>query len=273
MTANVVTDVNRPYVPGDGAKLTAEIEVDPGRREGRSTRQIALCIDSSGSMAGDDIQQARDGAEWVFGLLEDDDYVSIVTFDTDVETVLDATRWGDISREDALDRVDAITAGGGTDIYRGLVAARDSLHHLPTDDTTARRILFLSDGKDQNHGKAEFGSLPGPSTRTASESSRPASATTTARRRFGRSGRRPAASGPISTRPATSSRSSATPSRRPGRWSHRTRNSSWTWPTASRSARCTARCHRRRQSTSSGRATRRRFACRTCWTARPSESS
>jgi Ca-activated chloride channel family protein len=159
MTANVVTDVNRPYVPGDGAKLTAEIEVDPGRREGRPTRQIALCIDSSGSMAGDDIQQARDGAEWVFGLLEDDDYLSIVTFDTEVETVLDATRWGDISRDEALDRVANITAGGGTDIYRGLVAARDSLHHLPADDRTARRILFLSDGKDQSHGEAEFQTL------------------------------------------------------------------------------------------------------------------
>ncbi|MFC6864900.1 VWA domain-containing protein [Halomicroarcula sp. GCM10025817] len=159
MTVNVVTDVNRPYVPGDGAKLTAEIEVDPGRRAGRPTRQIALCIDSSGSMAGDDIQQARDGAEWVFGLLEADDYVSIVTFDTEVETVLDATRWGDISRDEALDRVANIAAGGGTDIYRGLVAARDALHHLPADDRTARRILFLSDGKDQSHGEAEFETL------------------------------------------------------------------------------------------------------------------
>ncbi|MFC7018907.1 MULTISPECIES: vWA domain-containing protein [Haloarcula] len=159
MTANVVTDVNRPYVPGDGAKLTAEIEVDPGRRAGRPTRQLALCIDSSGSMAGDDIQQARDGAEWVFGLLEDDDYVAIVTFDTEVETVLGATRWGDISRDEALDRVANVTAGGGTDIYRGLVAARDALHHLPADDQTARRILFLSDGKDQSHGEAEFQTL------------------------------------------------------------------------------------------------------------------
>jgi len=159
MTANVETDVNRPYVPGDGARVTAEIEVDPGRQERRPTRQIALCIDASGSLAGDPIEQARAGAEWVFGLLEADDYVSIVAFDSDVETVLPATRWGDIDRESALDHVANITAGGGTDMYRGLVAAKESLRDLPTDDQTARRVLLLSDGKDNTHDPPEFREL------------------------------------------------------------------------------------------------------------------
>jgi len=157
--ANVVTDVNRPAVPGDGAKLTAEIEVEPGGQSERPTRQIALCIDASGSMAGDEIRKARDGAEWVFGLLEPDDYVSVVAFDSDVETVLPATRWGDMDREDAVAAVDAIGAGGGTDMYRGLVAAKDSLRDLPSDESTARRVLLLSDGKDNTHDPPEFETL------------------------------------------------------------------------------------------------------------------
>ncbi|WP_135303224.1 vWA domain-containing protein [Haloarcula amylovorans] len=159
MTANVVTDANRPHVPGDGAKLTAEIEVEPGQQDEQPTRQIALCIDASGSMAGEDIERARSGAEWVFGLLEDDDYVSIVAFDSDIEVVLEATRWGDISREAAMDCLDAIAAGGGTDMYRGLAAAAESLRRLPDDATTARRLLLLSDGKDNSHDPPEFETL------------------------------------------------------------------------------------------------------------------
>ncbi|MDS0276193.1 VWA domain-containing protein [Halomicroarcula sp. S1AR25-4] len=159
MTANVVTDVNRPYVPGSGAKLTAEIEVEPGQQDERPTRQIALCIDASGSMAGDEIARARSGAEWVFGLLEDDDYVSIVAFDSDVHVVLDATRWGDVAREDAMETVADIAAGGGTDMYRGLAAAADSLRQLPDDGNTARRVLLLSDGKDNTHDTPEFETL------------------------------------------------------------------------------------------------------------------
>ncbi|MDS0259314.1 VWA domain-containing protein [Haloarcula sp. S1CR25-12] len=159
MTANVVTDVNRPYVPAGGAKLTAEIEVEPGQLDRQPTRHIALCIDSSGSMAGDEMDRARSGAEWVFGLLNDDDYVSIVAFDTEVDVVLPATRWGDISRDDAVDHVHEIRAGGGTDMYRGLSAAADTLRELSDDDNTARRVLLLSDGKDNTHDPPEFETL------------------------------------------------------------------------------------------------------------------
>ncbi|WP_336339330.1 vWA domain-containing protein [Haloarcula brevis] len=159
MTATVVTEVNRPYVPTGGAKLTAEIEVEPGRLEDRPTRQIALCIDASGSMAGDDIEQARAGAEWVFGLLEADDYVSIIAFDNEVTTVLEPTRWGAVGREAAVDAVADISAGGGTDMYSGLLEAKASLQGLPSDDATARRVLLLSDGKDNSHDPGAFGTL------------------------------------------------------------------------------------------------------------------
>jgi len=160
MTANVVTDVNRPYVPASGAKLTAEIEVEPGTQDVAPTRHIALCIDSSGSMyEGGNMDRARGGAEWVFGLLDDDDYVSIVAFDTEIDVVLEATRWGDISRDEAVSHVQDIQAGGGTDMYQGLQAAADTLRELPASANTARRVLLLSDGKDNTHDPPEFETL------------------------------------------------------------------------------------------------------------------
>lgn len=159
----IETDVNRPYVPLDGTTLTATVDVEPGAQAGSGgERQILLCLDTSGSMDGAKLDQAREGASWVFGLLEPDDYVGIVAFDTDASVVMRPTRWGDTSREDAMHRVDQLGAGGGTDMYDGLDSARtalDSLNYRPEGDDAVRRILLLSDGKDNSHEPADFREL------------------------------------------------------------------------------------------------------------------
>jgi Ca-activated chloride channel family protein len=110
-------------------------------------------------MAGEEIERARAGAEWVFGLLEHDDYISIVAFDSDVEVVLEATRWANIEREEAVEHVTSIVSGGGTDMYSGLAAAADSIRNLPEHETMARRVLLLSDGKDNTHKPSDFETL------------------------------------------------------------------------------------------------------------------
>jgi Ca-activated chloride channel family protein len=160
----IETDVNRPYVPADGATLTATVDVEPGTGSGNEARErhILLCLDTSGSMDGAKLDQAREGASWVFGLLEPDDYVGIVAFDSDAEVVMRPQRWGDTAREDAMHRVEQLGAGGGTDMYDGLDSARtalDSLGYRPETDDAVRRVLLLSDGKDNNHEPADFRDL------------------------------------------------------------------------------------------------------------------
>ncbi len=164
MTAEIRTDVNRPNVPVDGTTITAEVDVEPGEKQEQVQRHIALCIDTSGSMSGEKIQRARDGASWVFGLLEDDDYVSIVAFDSEAELVIRPTRWGDIDRDDAMATLDELTAGGGTNMFDGLRTAQNSLESLEFTDganegTAVRRILLLSDGKDKHNDPPDFRDL------------------------------------------------------------------------------------------------------------------
>lgn len=154
--ANISTDVNRPYVPSDGAKITAEIDVEPGTQEESVRRHVALCIDTSGSMQGEKIQRARDGASWVFGLLDEDDYVSLVAFDTDAEILIPTTRWGRLDRDEAMDAVDDLAAGGGTDMYGGLDAARTELQSARAGPDAVKRLLLLSDGKDNERGPEQF---------------------------------------------------------------------------------------------------------------------
>lgn len=162
MPPRIETAVNRPAVPWDGATLTAEVDVEPGQQEGAVQRVLALCIDTSGSMGGEKIQRAREGAAWIFGLLDEDDYVSITAFDSEAELIMRPTRWGDTSREEAMARVEELKAGGGTDMFDGLETARDALasvDELVDTGGAVRRILLLSDGKDKHHEPADFADL------------------------------------------------------------------------------------------------------------------
>lgn len=163
MQPHLSTALNRPNVPLGGATVTAKVDVTPGEREEDVVRHIALCIDTSGSMHHDaKIDRARDGARWVCGLLDEDDYLTIVSFNSETNQVLRPTRWGDISRKEAMERIDELTAGGGTNMYAGIETAREALEALEfreeSDDAgmVVKRLLLLSDGKDQHREPHEF---------------------------------------------------------------------------------------------------------------------
>lgn len=156
--ASLSTKLNRPYLPplGSQQQIVGRVTVDPGVQTGSVERHIALVADTSGSMSGDKIQRVRDGAKFVLGYLDDDDILTIVGFDSSPTVVLEATRYGDIGRDGVVERIETLTAGGGTDIHGGLEQATEQLRELPKGDNTARRILLLSDGKDNRRGPEDF---------------------------------------------------------------------------------------------------------------------
>ncbi len=164
MPPHITTELNRPYVPPTGTTVTGTVDVAPGRKEEGVVRHIALCIDTSGSMHQDGkIERAREGVRWVCGLLDDEDYLTIVSFDSDAEQVLRPTRWRDISRDEAMETVEELTAGGGTNMYDGIEMSRKALGSLADREemagTPVRRLLLLSDGKDQHREPHEFNDI------------------------------------------------------------------------------------------------------------------
>jgi Ca-activated chloride channel family protein len=104
----------------------------------------------------DKMAQVRDATNLVFGLLNENDYLSIVTFDTDARVVMEATRWGDVNRNDAEEKVERMQPRGGTDIYAGLESAKATLAGLGDDEDVAKRILLLSDGRDTDRRAPDF---------------------------------------------------------------------------------------------------------------------
>lgn len=156
MTTNISQTINRPYLPENGGGISCEFVIEPEASDEDAQRHISLCVDSSGSMAYRKMDQVRDATGLVFGLLNDDDYLSIVTFDNEVEVVMEATRWGDIDREDAEGLMEEVETRGGTDIYAGVETAKKTLAELPEGDGISKRILLLSDGRDLQRSAPEF---------------------------------------------------------------------------------------------------------------------
>ncbi len=156
--ANITVDLNRPYLPplGQSQQIIGRVTVEPGIQTSNVERHIALVVDTSGSMSGAKMERAKNGAKYVLGYLDDDDIISIIGFNSSPTTLLPASRYGEIGREYVVEKIDELTAGGGTDIHGGLNEAAEELKDIPRTDNTARRILLLSDGKDNKRGPADF---------------------------------------------------------------------------------------------------------------------
>ncbi|MEF8906543.1 MAG: VWA domain-containing protein [Haloarculaceae archaeon] len=145
----LTAELDRSEVAASGSSVTGSVRIEPGMTDADARRHVALCLDTSGSMSGEKIERVREGVRWVFGYLAEDDHLSIVGFDDDVEVLLPATQWGTIALDDADAVVQDLRAGGGTDILAGLEAAHGTLSDLPTGPDVGRRILLLSDGRDE----------------------------------------------------------------------------------------------------------------------------
>lgn len=106
-------------------------------------KNLVLVLDSSGSMSGAKIRQAKDAARFILNHLEGGDRFSIVDFDDGItalsETLLPASG---ANRDRALKFVDDIQDSGGTNINDALLKA------LKMTEAGGRPnyILFLTDG-------------------------------------------------------------------------------------------------------------------------------
>lgn len=107
---------------------------------------FTLIIDKSGSMSGDKIVQARSAAEFIVNNLNEGDQFNIVDFESTVFSFRDTHVPNTAAnRNDALNYIAALQAGGGTNISDALIT---SISQFPTfNDSTANIIIFFTDGQ------------------------------------------------------------------------------------------------------------------------------
>jgi Ca-activated chloride channel family protein len=103
-------------------------------------KDVVLVLDTSGSMDGEKLEQAKDALLFILDNLNPEDRFNVVEFSTGVRTYADRL---EPARQagDAAGWVRNITANGGTDINRAMLEALDT-----ADRERPAVIIFLTDG-------------------------------------------------------------------------------------------------------------------------------
>ena len=149
----------RVVVGADGETYVG-VWIDAPEREGSSDRPpmaLSLVVDTSGSMSGDKIQNARIAASSLLETLQDGDMVSIYSFDNGVREIAPPTVIGANSRTALMQSVQYLHAGGGTNMYAGVQIGVNRLASAPATHSV-RRLVLISDGH-ANIGPSDPGSL------------------------------------------------------------------------------------------------------------------
>jgi len=114
------------------------------KREGaRAPINVAIVLDRSGSMQGDKIQQAREAAIGALDMLNSNDIVSIIAYDSDVNVLVPATKLTD--KEHVANIIRAIQPGGNTALFGGVSKGAAEVRKF-MDDKHVNRVILLSDG-------------------------------------------------------------------------------------------------------------------------------
>ncbi len=114
-------------------------------KQGQAPAAVALVIDTSGSMGGDKIKHAREGAQRLVESLRDGDIVSLHTFSDAVQERVAPVRLDSRSRQQVASIIAELRAEGGTNLFEGVRAAGMAAMAAPASHSI-RRVVLISDG-------------------------------------------------------------------------------------------------------------------------------
>ncbi|HTJ84765.1 MAG TPA: VWA domain-containing protein [Polyangiaceae bacterium] len=136
----------------DDTFLMLQLEGDAKAGGAAPNVALSLVIDKSGSMRGTRLQNAVAAAVSAVDRLREGDSVSIVAFDTRVETVVPITTVTTSNRGSVIAAIRNIQLGGDTCVSCGIEEGLNELRRAPgSAQGTVMRMLVLSDG-DANNG-------------------------------------------------------------------------------------------------------------------------
>jgi len=106
-------------------------------------RTIQFVVDTSGSMTGPKIEQAKQAARFVLNNLREGDLFNIIAYNSEIQLFRpELERFNDKTRTEAIGFVNGLYAGGGTNIHDALTAALGQLQETDRPNY----VLFLTDG-------------------------------------------------------------------------------------------------------------------------------
>lgn len=150
-----------PPAPAGALELTVELHRPDDAPEGEFLLQIGvsseaiaevrppmnltLVLDASGSMEGHPMNMLKASCRAIAASLREGDVVSMVTWDTTNAVVLGGYTVEGPDDPALLAKIDAIAAGGGTDLHGGLTAGYELAQQV-YDPARINRVVLVSDG-------------------------------------------------------------------------------------------------------------------------------
>ncbi len=141
-------DMGTPVMLSD-TQQTAYIKVsltgfEQEKNSTRTPANIAIVIDKSGSMDGKKMKQAIEAAVMAVNILDPNDIVSIVTYDTSVEVIVPATKVFD--KRSIINAIRKVGAGGSTALFAGVSKGAGEVRKF-IEKNRVNRVILLSDGQ------------------------------------------------------------------------------------------------------------------------------
>src|SRR5690606_15782217 len=145
-TLEVSTSLYRdPEDPEGEHVLQIGVSSEAITNDDRAPLNITLVLDESGSMGGAPMDMLKESCRAIAHSLREGDIVSMVTWDTSNAIVLDAYAVDGSDDPMLLAKIEALDAGGGTDLHGGLTAGY-ALAQEMYDPERINRIVLISDG-------------------------------------------------------------------------------------------------------------------------------
>jgi Ca-activated chloride channel family protein len=119
-------------------------------RARRLARETVFLVDTSGSMGGESIRQAREALRFALDQLRPDDRFNVIQFNSRTHALFDSARPADRVEIEAAHRyVAGLQASGGTEMLPALQAALESA----AASVDVRQVVFLTDGSIANEAE------------------------------------------------------------------------------------------------------------------------
>ena len=136
----------------------------PDKIERESCVDVLCIIDISGSMKGQKLSHVKLSLKSIISFMTPKDRLCIILFNDDANVYLDLSFMTEDTKKKYLEKIEKITAKGGTNILSGLKKAIEILkedkknenNNEPMEEKRVKTIMLLSDGYDNDYDTEEI---------------------------------------------------------------------------------------------------------------------
>ncbi len=148
LSVSAATERGRIIEQGDRTFLQVGLQAARGEAARRPALNIALVIDCSGSMAGENkLEYAKQAALALVDRLRAGDVLSLVTFDNSARVLAPARAVTPTVKARLRNVITSLTAGSGTNIFDGLALGHREAARNADRENGVNLVLLLSDGQ------------------------------------------------------------------------------------------------------------------------------